>query len=399
MTDYLPLARQLAPEIIAWRRDFHQRPELGFEEFRTAGIVAEHLNALGVETRTGVGKTGVVGIIEGARPGPTVLLRFDMDALPVTEETGLPFASQNQGKMHACGHDGHTAIGMGVAQLLAQTREQWPGRVKLMFQPAEEGLGGAAAMIRDGLLEHPRPDAAFALHLWNQFPLGQLVVQGGPLMSAADRFEIIITGKGGHGAAPEDTIDAVVVGAEVVNALQTIVSRNISPQETAVLTVGSFRAGNAFNVIAERALMTGTIRTFDSEVRALILRRMQELLSGITAAHGAEVTFDLKEKEFTPAVINDTRMAEIAREAARQVLPEEQITQIRPLMVSEDMSEIINRTPGCYVLLGAEPEGGARGPHHNPQFDINEDALPIAAAVMASIATTFNRQPITIDNR
>ena len=389
MPDYKELAQTLVSDIVAWRRDFHQHPELGFHEFRTAGIVTEHLNALGVETRTGVGKTGVVGVIEGSRPGPTVLLRFDMDALPVQEETGLPFASQHPGLMHACGHDGHTAIGMAVAQMLVETRDQWPGRVKLMFQPAEEGLGGAAAMIRDGLLEHPRPDAAFALHLWNQFPPGLFVAQAGPFMAAADRFEITIIGKGGHGAVPEDAIDAVLVGAETVNALQTIVSRNVSPHETTVLTVGSFRAGNAFNVIAERALMTGTIRTFDSDVRALILRRMQELLSGITAAHGAEVIFDLKEDEYTPAVINDARMADIARKAAGQVLPEEQISRIRPLMVSEDMSEVLNRIPGCYVLLGAEPEGGARGPHHNPQFDINEDALPLAAAIMASIAVEF----------
>ena len=392
MTDYLSLARQLAPDIIAWRRDFHQHPELGFEEFRTAGIVAEHLHALGVETRTGVGQTGVVGVIEGASPGPTVLLRFDMDALPVPEETDLPFASQHPGVMHACGHDGHTAIGMAVARLLAQTREQWPGRVKLMFQPAEEGLGGAKAMVRDGLLKHPRPDAAFALHLWNQLPLGQLVVQEGPLMSAADHFEISIKGKGGHGAAPEDTIDAVLVGAEVVNALQSIVSRNVPPQDTAVLSVGSFRAGGAFNVIAERANMAGTIRTFDPEVRALILQRMQKVLTGITAAHGAQAIFDLKENEYTPAVINDASMAEIARTAAQKMLPPEQITEIRPLMVSEDMSEVFNRVPGCYVLLGAEPEGGARGPHHNPRFDINEDALPLATAIMASIAVHFNRR-------
>jgi amidohydrolase len=392
MADYLSLAQQLAPDIIAWRRDLHQHPELGFQEVRTAGIVAAHLNALGVETRTGVGKTGVVGVIEGARPGPTVLLRFDMDALPVQEETGLPYASQNPGLMHACGHDGHTAIGMGVAQMLVQTRDQWPGRVKLLFQPAEEGLGGAIATVRDGVLEAPEPAAAFALHLWNQFPLGQLVVQAGPLMAASDRFEISITGRGGHGAVPEDTIDAVLVGAEVVSAMQSIVSRNVSPHETAVLTIGSFRAGNAFNVIAEQARLEGTIRTFNPAVRALILRRMQEMLAGIAAAHGARAIFDLKEEEYTPAVINDARMADIARQAAAHVLPEEQITQIRPLMVSEDMSEVLNRVPGCYVLLGAEPEEGALGSHHNPKFDINEEALPIAAAIMASIAVTFNEQ-------
>ena len=395
MMNYRSRAEQLKSEIIAWRRDFHRHPELGFKEFRTAGIVAQHLNALGVEIRTGVGETGVVGIIEGARPGPTALLRFDMDALPVQEETGLPYASQHPGLMHACGHDGHTAIGMAVAQMLVESQNQWSGRVKLLFQPAEEGLGGAVATVRDGVLEEPRPDAAFALHLWNQNPLGELAVQAGPLMAGADRFEITITGRGGHGAAPEDAIDAVLVGAQAVNSLQTIVSRNISPQETAVLTIGSFRAGSAFNVIAERAYMEGTIRTFEPAVRALLIHRIKQILAGVTAAHGAAFTLELREEEYTPAVINDAHMAEIAREAARRVLPEEQIVQVRPLMVSEDMAEILNRVPGCYVLLGAEPEGGARGPHHNPKFDINEDALPLAAAIMASIATTFNKQQAT----
>ncbi len=390
MADYLSSAQQLAPDIIAWRRDFHQHPELGFQEFRTASIVAQHLNALGIETRTGVGKTGVVGIIEGVKPGPTVLLRFDMDALPVQEETGLPYASQQPGLMHACGHDGHTAIGMGVAQLLAETRDEWPGKVKLLFQPAEEGLGGALATIQDGVLENPKPDAAFALHLWNQAPLGELAVQPGPLMAAADRFKIIIVGHGGHGAAPEDTIDAVVVGAEAINMLHHIISRNVSPQETAVLTIGSFHAGSTFNVIAERAELKGTIRTFDPVVREVIIRRMKQVLTGVTQAHGASLIFNLYQEEFTPAVINNANMAAIAWKAARQVLPEEKIKRIRPLMVSEDMAEILNRVPGCYVLLGAEPKGGARGPHHNPKFEIHEEALPLAAAIMASIATTFN---------
>ena len=392
MPDYLILANQLTPKLIAWRRDFHQHPELGFQEFRTAAIVAEHLQSLGLEVTTGVGETGVVGIIEGNGPGPVVLLRFDMDALPVTEATGLPWASQQPGLMHACGHDGHTAIGMGVAELLTQTRDQWPGAVKLLFQPAEEGLGGARATIRDGVLDNPAPDAAFALHLWNQFPLGKLVVQPGPLMAAADRFDIAITGRGGHGAVPEDTIDAVLAASEAVNMLHHIVSRNVSPHDAAVLSIGSLHAGDAFNVIAEEARMEGTLRTFDPDVRALLIRRMEEMLDGVTRAHGASYTLEIREDEYTPAVINDPEMAAIAREAALAILPETQIVQIRPIMVAEDMSEILNRVPGCYVLLGAEPEGGARGPHHNPRFDIHEDALPLAAAVMSQIAVAYLRR-------
>ena len=389
MPDYTTLARQLAPRLIAWRRDFHQHPELGFQEFRTSQRVAQHLNALGLEVTTGVGKTGVVGVIEGRGPGPTVLLRFDMDALPITEATGLPFASQHEGIMHACGHDGHTAIGMAVAEMLAQTSHQWPGVVKLLFQPAEEGLGGALATIEDGVLESPRPDAAFALHLWNPFPLGKLVVQPGPLMAASDHFIATIQGRGGHGAVPEDTIDAVLVAAEAVNALHHIISRNISPHDTAVLSIGSIHAGEAFNVIAEHARLEGTLRTFDTQVRDTLIQRMDQVLAGITQAHAARYTFEIQEREYTPAVINDPAMTEIARRGALQVLPPEAIVQIPPIMVSEDMSEILNRVPGCYLLLGAEPAGGAQGPHHNPRFDINEDALPLAAAIMASIAHTY----------
>ena len=395
MALYFSLAQELAPQLIAWRRDLHQHPELGFQEHRTAELVARHLEGLGIRVTRGVGKTGVVGVIEGAGPGPVVLLRFDMDALPIEEKTGLPFASQHPGLMHACGHDGHTAIGMGVAEMLARTRENWPGTVKLLFQPAEEGAGGAKATIRDGVLENPRPDAAFALHLWNQFPLGKVVAQAGPLMAAADRFELTIRGKGGHGAAPEEAIDAVVVGAEVVNALHHIVSRNIPPHKTAVLTVGSFHAGNAFNVIAEQAMMEGTLRTFESEVRAVLIRRMEEVLAGITAAHGAEFAFEVREDVFVPAVINDAQMTAIARAAIQEEHLDVEIMPITPIMVSEDMSEILNRVPGCFLLLGAAPKGGARGPHHNPRFDINEAALPQGATLLAATAVKFLQTSIT----
>ena len=388
MPDYLSLAQTIAPQLVAWRRDFHQHPELGFTEMRTAGIVAEHLRALGVEPITGVGKTGVVGLIEGREPGPTVLLRVDMDALPITEETGLPFTSQNSGLMHACGHDGHTAIGMGVAKLLVETREQWPGQVKLLFQPAEEGLGGALATVEDGVLANPKPDVAFGLHLWNQSPSGEVVVQAGPLMAAADKFNITIIGHGGHGAQPQATIDAVLVAAQAASALHTIISRNIPPQETAVLTIGSFHAGDAFNVIAERAEMSGTLRTFNPDIRDLLIRRMDEVLAGVAAAHGAQYTLEIIDKH-TPAVLNDAEAAAVARKAATKVVGADKVKEITPLMVSEDMSDILNRVPGCYMLLGAEPPGGARGPHHNPKFDIDEAMLPYAAAILASSAVAY----------
>lgn len=392
MTDYLTLAQTIAPQLIAWRRDFHQHPEIGFQEIRTAGVVAEHLQTLGVETTTGVGKTGVVGLIEGREPGPTVLLRVDMDALPITEETGLPFASQNHGVMHACGHDGHTAIGMGVAQLLVETSDQWSGQIKLLFQPAEEGLGGAMATVKDGVLMNPAPDIAFGLHLWNQSPSKEVFVQAGPLMAAADKFFITITGRGGHGGQPHTTIDAVLVASQAVNALHTIIGRNIPPQETVVLTIGSFHAGNAFNVIAERAELSGTLRTFNPVTRELLIKRMDEVLAGVAAAHGARYTLKIAD-ESTPAVINDAEAAAVARTAASEVVGADKVTEIRPLMVAEDMAEILNRVPGCYMMLGAEPPGGARGPHHNPKFDIDEAMLPYAVALLANTAVHYLQQP------
>ena len=283
-------ADAMAEQLVAWRRDFHMHPELGFQEVRTAGIVAEHLHDLGLEVSTGVGRTGVVALVEPddvAADAPTVLLRFDMDALPIDEQNDVPYRSQNPGVMHACGHDGHTAIGMGVAALLTKHRQELAGRVKLVFQPAEEGLGGAQAMIADGALEGPKPAAAFGLHLWSRMPLDQIVVQEGPLMAGADKIHLVVHGVGGHGAMPHETIDAVVVASEIVLAWQTIVSRTVSPTEPAVVTVGSFHAGSAANVIAGRAELSGSIRSFSIETRDLLVRRLREIAEGICAAHNA----------------------------------------------------------------------------------------------------------------
>ncbi|MBI3958750.1 MAG: amidohydrolase, partial [Chloroflexi bacterium] len=322
-------AQQLYPQLVAWRRDFHAHPELGFQESRTAGIVAEHLHDLGLEVSTGIGKTGVVALVEGdqaAEDTPTVLLRFDMDALPILEETGLPFASQNPGVMHACGHDGHTAIGMGVARLLAQHRDVLRGRVKLVFQPAEEISQGAAAMIADGVLQNPAPVASFAMHLWSRLPLNQVVVQPGPLWAAADRFDLIIHGKGGHGATPHDTIDTTLVASQIVVALQSIVARNVNPTETAVVTVGSFQSGSAFNIISERAVLEGTVRTFDPAVRGLVHRRIEEVAEGICQAFGARYEFSVP--TCCPATVNSPEGAALMEKVAQHVVGPEQIAQI-----------------------------------------------------------------------
>ena len=277
-------AEYLQPQLVAWRRDFHMHPELGYQEVRTAGIVADHLRNLGLEVSTGIGKTGVVAIVEGdnaAPDAPTVLLRFDMDALPVTEITGLSYASQSPGVMHACGHDGHTAIGMGVAQLLVKHRAGLGGRVKLVFQPAEEGLGGALAMIADGVMEDPRPAASFGMHIWSRLPLNQVVVQEGPLWAGADIVDLVITGRGGHGAMPHETVDAIVIGSEIVLAWQTIVSRNVDPVQPAVISVGAFHAGTVNNIIAEQAVLKASIRSLNFEMRDYLVQRMREVAEGI----------------------------------------------------------------------------------------------------------------------
>jgi amidohydrolase len=388
-------AAALQPQLVAWRRDFHAHPELGFQEVRTAGIVADHLRDLGLETTTGVGKTGVVALIEGDNTFPdaaTVLLRFDMDALPIAEATGLPFASQTPGAMHACGHDGHTAIGMGVAQLLVQHRDKLHGRVKLVFQPAEEGLGGARAMIDDGVMGDPVPAASFGLHLWSRLPLNQVVVQAGPLWAGADKVELVVKGRGGHGAMPHETIDAIVIASEIVLAWQTIVSRSVDPAQPAVITVGAFHAGTAANVIAARAALSGSIRSLNLEMRDFLVRRMREVADGICAAHGAQA-----ELTFTPGVpptINAQEGAQLMREVAGAVVGDANITQITPMMVGEDMSEFLNRAPGCFVLVGAwDTRKPINSPHHSPDFDWDERMLSTGAALLAGAAVKYLSAP------
>lgn len=379
--DFTPPAHALAGQLTAWRRDFHRHPETAFEEQRTAALVADYLASLGLEVQTGVGQTGVVGVLEGARSGPTAMLRFDMDALPIHEETGLPFASQAAGKMHACGHDGHTAIGLGVASLLAGQQERLAGRVKFVFQPAEEIAQGARAMIADGLLASPKPDVMFGLHLWSQIPLGRAVVKAGPLWASSDRFALEIVGRGSHGAMPHQGIDAIAVAAYAIAQLQTIVSRDRDPLEPAVLTIGTIRGGDAFNVLAERVQMSGTLRTFDLATRSRILERMDALLAGVCAAHGA--SYQLTWRDFTPPVVNDAAATEHLHAAAVAVLGEDAVAGGPMMMVAEDVSELLARTPGSFFVLGAMPESPRPEPHHSPRFDIDERALPLGAAILA----------------
>ncbi|MCK4976892.1 MAG: amidohydrolase [Anaerolineales bacterium] len=370
------------------RRDFHQHPELGFKEFRTAGIVARELNDLGLEVTTGIAKTGVVALLEGSRPGPVVLLRFDMDALPIVEETGAEYASLTQGVMHACGHDGHTAVGLTVARLLTAYSQEFAGTVKFVFQPAEEGLGGAEIMVAEGVLDNPKPDITLALHLWNEEQVGWLGIAPGPLMAAGEIFRVRVTGKGGHGALPNQTIDPVITTAQIISALQSIPSRNVSPLQSATISVGSIHGGEVFNVIPSEVEFHGTIRTFESSVRQVVLERFQQVVAGIAQSMGCEVEIDMQ--MLTPAVINDQKITAQVQRVAQSVLPDSYIEENYRAMVSEDMAFMMQDIPSCYFLIGsANPEKGIDASHHQPRFDIDEDVLPHAVALMAAATVSY----------
>ncbi|MFN8529440.1 MAG: amidohydrolase [Anaerolineae bacterium] len=381
-------AFELRDELIARRRDFHQHPELAFEEIRTSGIVARELSELGFEVQSGVGKTGVIGILEGAHDGPTVLLRADMDALPIIEENETEFMSQSAGKMHACGHDGHTSIALGVAKLLSQHRDQMAGRVKFVFQPAEEIARGAAAMVSDGALTHPQPDVTVGLHLWNSLPYGTLGVASGPVMASASNFTVKITGKGGHAASPHVSIDPIVCAAQMITLLQTIVSRNVDPFETAVVSVAQVRAGDAHNIIPQFAEMVGTIRTFRLSVRDQVVQRFQEIVENTAKACGCigEVSFT----HLTKPVINHDEVSARLRDLFKQVEPSLVLDQTVRTMGAEDVSEFMADIPGMYFFLGAADQTqDAYYGHHHPRFSFDEAALPLGVALLSSAVASY----------
>jgi len=378
----------LRDELIQDRRHLHMHPELAFEEHETAAYVAERLRSLGIETRTGVGKTGVVGVIRGGSPGKTVLLRADMDALPVHETGDKPYVSTRPGVMHACGHDGHTAILLSVARVLAEKRASLPGNVVLAFQPAEEKPpGGALGMIADGAMDDPKVDAVFGLHLTGM-PVGTISARGGASASAADSFQANIIGVGGHGARPQAAVDPVLIAAHVVTALHSIVSRAIDPLQAAVITVGSIHAGTVPNVIPPNATMSGTVRSFDQGVRETLERRIKETIPGIARAMGGDATV-----EYThgyPVLVNDDDMAEFVRSVAHEVVGPERTFVRPPIMASEDVGYFIARATGCYFNLGVLNEAkGITVTNHNPGFDIDEDALPVGVEMLVRIVERY----------
>lgn len=392
MVDFLQEAQSLFEYTQALRRDLHTHPELGFKESRTAALVADELRGLGLEVTVGVAKTGVVTLLEGARPGPVVLARFDMDALPITEETGAPYASTNPGVMHACGHDGHTAIGLTVARLLHNHRTELAGTVKLVFQPAEEGtcgeeIGGNEMMISEGVLENPAPAVAFALHLWNEKPLGWIHAAPGPVMAGAEEFKITVIGRGGHGAIPHLAVDPVLAASQIVVALQSITSRNVSPFQPAVVSTTMIHGGHAFNIIPQEVQLEGTIRTFEPATRETVLNRFEEIVHGVAAAMSCTVA--IRMKRLTPAVINAPEPVKHVQAAARSVLPDADLDRSTHLtMGAEDMAFMLEQIPGCFFFVGsANPEAGLAYAHHHPKFDFDEAALPRAAAWMAAAIT------------
>ena len=367
-----PEVQAINQEVIELGRDFHRHPELGFQEFRTSAKVCDFLRAAGLEPTKGIAVTGVTAVIEGDHPGPTLMLRADMDALPIEEETDLEFASQESGKMHACGHDLHTAILLGTARLLQDMRPKLKGRVKLIFQPAEEGPGGAAPMIEQGVLDNV--DFALGLHLWSDLPCGHVAITPGPVMAAADTFRVKIHGRGGHAAYPHESEDPIVAAAALITAMQTLVSRSTSPFDSAVVSVTQIQGGTADNIIPERVEFSGTIRTFQPATKTALIKRMQEMVPHLCKSFGTEGTFEFFEGY--PALINNPVPCQWVADAADQMnLPR----AAQATMGGEDMAYYLQKVPGAFFFLGAAPDQPDRVfPHHHPKFQLDERAVPLA---------------------
>lgn len=380
-----PKIQAMHPEVTAWRRDMHENPELLFDVFRTAQVVADKLKAFGCdEVVTGIGRTGVVGVIKGKRTGSgkVIGLRADMDALPIEEQTNLSYRSKVPGKMHACGHDGHTAMLLGAAKHLADTRD-FDGTAIVIFQPAEEGGGGGDAMVKDGMMERFGIQEVYGMHNMPGVPVGTFAVRVGPSMAAADRFVITIEGKGGHGAMPHLCIDPVPCAMSMGMALQTIVSRNVDPIESAVLSVTSIKAGEAFNVVPQTCTMLGTVRTFKPEVQDLVEKRMKETVAGIAAGFGCTATIEYMRGY--PVTFNHEEQTKFAADVARSVVGADKVDDNHPpLMGAEDFSYMLNVRPGCYIFIG----NGDTPACHHPAYDFNDKAIPTGVAYWTKIIET-----------
>nr|WP_298128654.1 M20 family metallopeptidase [uncultured Pseudoxanthomonas sp.] len=400
---------QAQPNLVQWRRDIHQHPELGEQETRTAKLVADHLRALGLTVRTGVGKTGVVAVLKGAKPGPRIALRADMDALPVTEQTGLPFASkvkaeyrgQPVGVMHACGHDAHVAILMGVAQALVAAKDDLPGEVMFVFQPAEEGppvageVFGAALMLKEGVFKDFKPDAVFGLHVWAGLPVGSVGYRSGPLMAAADEWSLTVRGKQTHGSRPWDGVDPITLGAQILLGTQSMIARQINiATSPVVLTAGQFQAGVRFNIIPDEAKLVGTLRTFDPVVREDVIARFRRIATDY--AHASEGTAELQVVNNAPATINQPALTQRVRPSLEKAVGAANVVEMPLVTVAEDFSQFANTVPGFYFFVGSTSKGidPATAPiNHSPQFLLDEQALETGSKTMLQVALDYLGTP------
>ncbi|HKU67844.1 MAG TPA: M20 family metallopeptidase [Candidatus Baltobacteraceae bacterium] len=384
MTSTLNLPERLLSDVVALRRDLHMHPELGFEEHRTAGIVADRLKKLGFDVHTGIAGTGVVGVMRGALPGRTIMLRADMDALPIREENAHAYRSITDGKMHACGHDGHVAMLLGAAELIAEGKDRLPGTVCLLFQPAEEGHGGAKVMVEEGVIERFGIERAFGLHLNTKLPVGTLGFREGPFYASSDSIEIDVLGKGGHGSAPHDAVDPIYTAANFITSVQQVVSRHVDPIEPAVVTIASIHGGTIHNVIPRTVRMLGTVRAFSDDVRSAMPGRIERVLKSCCEAMGANYEFTYLWRY--PVTSNDPEQTRYARALAERTAGEEQIVTADKLMGAEDFSFFAQRVPACFYSLGARGGPESSHPHHSSTFDIDERALPLGVRMMAALA-------------
>lgn len=384
--DIKQAATEISDQLVAWRREMHRNPELAFEERWTAEFVRARLEHLGLELKVGVGRTGVVGLLRAPKPeGAATLLRADMDALPIQEQAGREYGSLNAGRMHACGHDGHTAMLLGAATILSSRVFELRRDVVFCFQPAEEGGGGASEMIADGVLDWVEVGNVFALHLWSPFEHGSVHLCAGPIMAAQDEFTARIVGRGGHGAQPHLCRDPILGAARAIEALQSLISREIDPLKAAVATVGMLHAGSAPNIIPDLAVLDGTLRSFDDQVRSLLRERVPQVIDHAAKSAGCGSEFELRKGY--PATVNDAGQAEAAFRIAGVVVGEEHVHRTPPLMAAEDFSYFLRECPGAFILLGAgNAARGITAPHHSAQFDIDESVLPLGVELLVRLA-------------
>ncbi|ADL12905.1 M20 metallopeptidase family protein [Acetohalobium arabaticum] len=372
--------QKVSNRVVEWRRDFHRHPELAFQEERTSRKVRELLTSWGIKTET-VAQTGIIGLLEGSNRGKTVAIRADIDALPITEETNLPYRSQEEGKMHACGHDAHTAIALGVAKVLTKFKDSLDGNIKFIFQPAEEGAGGAKPMIEAGALDKPPVEAIFGFHVWPDLPSGKIGLKKGPIMASADDLKLTIKGQGAHGARPHQGRDPITIGADTIVALQQLVSREVEARQPTVLSIGSFQAGSTYNVIPDKAVIKGTLRTLNPEVRSYIKERMTEVIDSLTQALQAD--YELEYNCQLPPTVNTPGYIEVLKEVAEEVSPGSSIVLNEASMGSEDFGYFLQEVPGAYFMLGTRnPDQGVVHPIHSSKFDLDEAVLPLGVEIL-----------------